>query len=36
MLKKSPLTQKIEELIKLKGIMSCGGDALEDTEKYYE
>lgn len=29
-------SQKIEELMKLKGIISIGGDAVEDTEKLYE
>ncbi|MBI3583338.1 MAG: DUF104 domain-containing protein [Nitrospinae bacterium] len=29
-------SQRIEELLKLKGILSIGGDALEDTEKLYE
>lgn len=29
-------SQKISELVKLKGIISCGGDALEDTERLYE
>lgn len=28
-------TQKFEELLKLKGMISLGGDALEDTEKLY-
>ncbi len=29
-------SQRIEELLKLKGILSIGGDALEDTERLYE
>ncbi len=29
-------SQRIEELLKLKGIISIGGDALEDTERLYE
>jgi predicted DNA-binding antitoxin AbrB/MazE fold protein len=29
-------SQRIEELLKLKGILSIGGDALEDAESLYE
>lgn len=29
-------SQRIEELLKLKSIISIGGDALEDTERLYE
>ena len=29
-------TVKMEELERLKGIMSVGGDAVKDTDRYYE
>ena len=28
--------QPVQDLLELEGILSLGGDAVEDTEKYYE